>query len=349
DSYGDDTTYRAAINWQVNDWLRLRGTQGTSFRAPALYEQFLGDETGFANGQVDPCLNYTSVYEPGDTVYDNCAAVVPANFGENGSKGILTRTGGSDTLKAETSESYTYGFIIQPAELGLSVAVNWFDIRIENTVSSLSATGLLGACYSSVNFSSPFCSRIGARDQDGFISEIDSSFINVGVAESSGYDVDFAFEKAFNSWDLLIDGTITYIDEYNTEILGSVSNYEDHFAFPHWRGDMDIQANYKEWLVNWRIDYFGTTDEGPVYDPGTTNVDRVSSTKYQMYHTLAVSWEDDEHWEAVFTIRNIFDRDPPLVADGTGTVTANRFLNTLPGAGYPLYGRTFSLQARYKF
>mgnify|MGYP006197698501 CR=1 FL=1 len=36
-------TYKAGFNWQTTDWLRFRGTYGTSYRAPALFEQFLAD------------------------------------------------------------------------------------------------------------------------------------------------------------------------------------------------------------------------------------------------------------------------------------------------------------------
>ena len=49
DSYGDDTTYRVAFNYQVTPQFLVRSTYGTSFRAPDLYEQFLGDSEGFLN------------------------------------------------------------------------------------------------------------------------------------------------------------------------------------------------------------------------------------------------------------------------------------------------------------
>ena len=58
DSYGDDITYRLALDHQVVPFLRMRGTYGTSFRAPDLFEQFLANQTGFASGFNDPCINY---------------------------------------------------------------------------------------------------------------------------------------------------------------------------------------------------------------------------------------------------------------------------------------------------
>nr|WP_010132343.1 TonB-dependent receptor [Microbulbifer agarilyticus] len=341
DSYGDDTTYRAAFNWQVIPSVRLRATKGTSFRAPDLYEIFLGDQTSFAQGLSDPCLNYTSTYDPGDIIYQNCAAVVPEDFGENGSRSILTVTGGADDLKAETSDSYTYGIVWQPEELGLSVALSWYDIEVENTVQSLTAVGLLGTCYSSENFSSPFCSRIGARDEDGFVTSVDASFINVGKFNSSGYDIDMLYEHSFNSFDFSVDTTITYTDESSSEILGEEENYEGAWGFPHWVGDMDISVDYKEWEFNWRLDFIGSSQEAP-------NERLITQTDNELYHTLSARYSEGD-WSVLATMRNVLDDEPPIVSDGTGSVSAGRVFNTLPGSGYPMFGRTFMVQLGYDF
>src|SRR4029079_10158514 len=45
-------------NWAINNWLRFRGTYGTSFRAPALFEEFKSNETSFFSARtIDPCVN----------------------------------------------------------------------------------------------------------------------------------------------------------------------------------------------------------------------------------------------------------------------------------------------------
>lgn len=54
--FGDEVTYRAQTQYAPVDWLRFRGSVGTSFRAPNLGEQFGGQVTGFAPaGFADPC------------------------------------------------------------------------------------------------------------------------------------------------------------------------------------------------------------------------------------------------------------------------------------------------------
>ncbi|MFV8783432.1 TonB-dependent receptor plug domain-containing protein [Microbulbifer sp. SA54] len=340
-SYGDDTTYRAALNWQVVPSFRLRATKGTSFRAPDLYEMSLGDQSSFSAALSDPCINYASNYDPEDIVYQNCAAVVAEDYGQNGTRSIYTITGGADDLKAETSDSYTYGFVWQPEDIGLSLAVSWFDIQLENTVQSLSASALLANCYASEGFSSVFCSRIGERDDAGFITSIDASFINVGKYNSSGYDVDVVYEHSFNSFDLTVDTSVTYTDEANSEMLGEVENYEGAFSFPHWRGDMDVAVDYKDWTFNWRIDYIGSTAEEP-------NERLITSTDNELFHTLSARYRQGD-WNMTATVRNVLDDQPPIVSDGTGSVSGGRVFNTLPGSGYPLIGRTFMLRMGYDF
>lgn len=54
ENFGSAFTYRAQALWAPTSWARVRGTYGTSFRAPNLGEQFGGRVTGFGNPQ-DPC------------------------------------------------------------------------------------------------------------------------------------------------------------------------------------------------------------------------------------------------------------------------------------------------------
>lgn len=348
DSYGSDTTYRVAVDWRLTRSLRLRATQGTSFRAPDLYEQFLGDQTGFTEGFYDPCKTYLEFADPGDFLYDNCVAQnLPDDYFDS-TEGIKTITGGADTLSAETSESSTYGFVYQPEGLGVAVSVNWWDIKIENTVSSLSPLAILDLCYGSFNLSSPFCTRIGPRESNGSISYVDGSFINIGQQRVSGYDIDVLYEKSFALFQLAIDLNVTYSDENREDLLDDVFDYEGRLAEPFWNGETDVRLGWREWTFNWRMEWIGKTRENPVFDPGTRNVDRITSTGDEYFHTLSARYEGASV-RVLGAVRNVFDKDPPMVADGSGSLTSSRVFNTIPGAGYPLLGRTFVVQVSFDF
>ncbi len=82
-SFGADVTYKATLDWKLTNWFAMRATYGTAFRAPALYELFLANQTSFLDQLgLDPCINYLT--QPGlpAQVRANCGNPnVPANLG----------------------------------------------------------------------------------------------------------------------------------------------------------------------------------------------------------------------------------------------------------------------------
>ena len=116
--YGSDTTGSAKLGWRPIPSLLLRGTYGTSFRAPNLREVFLQDQTGFNNGLFDPCVvpeaargDFGGGYDPsGDDresqVIVNCqnAGVDPFSLGIEDNRfpvySVEVATGGSRNLTA---------------------------------------------------------------------------------------------------------------------------------------------------------------------------------------------------------------------------------------------------------
>ncbi len=352
ESFGSDYTYRMALDYQMTPQVRFRGTAGTSFRAPDLFEQFQGDQQGFVSAFIDPCISYGETYEPDDIVYRNCQSLgLPENHGEGGAPSILTVVGGNKDLLAENSDAWTAGIVLQPEPqdlLGLSIAFTWYEIEILNTVSDVSPSYVLGVCYGSEGLSHPFCSRVSERDENGFVSSVDASRLNVGRQFTRGLDTDFIIEKSFPRFELTIESTIAILKEQTTELFDSEWNSVKGWGFPKWTGILDVIVDYRDWRFFWRMDVIGDSTEDPVYDPGTTNVDRMYWTENHWEHTLSVRWNNAD-WTVLGTLRNIFDKQPPLVADGVPRNETSRFFNTLPGVGYDIFGRTFVLQVAREF
>ena len=340
DSYGGDDTYRIGLNWQVSDLLLLRGTTGTSFRAPDLFEQFLANETGFANARGnDVCIDYGLNYDPGTNIYDNCAAdgLAPDFPGTGGVPSIRTVTGGNPNLLAETSDSWTAGFILTPEWVGASVAINWFDIEIENTVQSPTPGFVLFDCYNSPNKSSGFCSRIAPRDNMGFLTDVDSSLLNVGLQRSKGLDIDILYEREFSTFDMTIDISATHTEKQGQVVFDVASDYKGKWGYPDWVAQADFRIDYRDWTFFWNVDWIGSQDEdGPA--------SRVCKTGTKTYNGASVRYRGQADWEVIGSVRNIFEKTPPLISDGCGSQTAARVFNTLPGVGYALFGRTYVLQ-----
>ncbi|MGH1471144.1 MAG: TonB-dependent receptor domain-containing protein [Cellvibrionaceae bacterium] len=349
DSYGSDDTYRVRINWQINETLRLRGTKGTSFRAPALYEQFLANQTGFVSPfGADPCIDYGTNNNPGDNLYDNCASLgLAPDFGTTGAlPSIRSVTGGNQDLEAETSDSWTAGFIFTPLDLGLSISLSWFDIEIENSVAGPSVGYVLFSCYNSENFSNAFCSRTSPRDASGALTDVDSSLVNVGIEATKGIDIDIAYEYSFPSFDFAIDAAFVKLDEQTVELFEESYDLEERWGFPEWRGDVDFRFDYKDWLITWNMSYIGESEEEPttVDIGGVETPNSTYKANSAIYHTLGARYRSPDDWEIIGTIRNIGNKQPPIVGSNVSSDSAGRVFNTLPGTGYDILGRSFVLQ-----
>ena len=84
----------------MTNWLRFRGTYGTSFRAPALFEEFKSDETSFPSARtIDPCVNWAFNLAQGNIdqrTANNCAAAgIPGNYGGGSVRPLCTRRAAS--------------------------------------------------------------------------------------------------------------------------------------------------------------------------------------------------------------------------------------------------------------
>nr|MEA2797401.1 iron complex outerrane recepter protein [Phenylobacterium sp.] len=89
-SYGSDTTYKAGFLYSPIKAVSFRGSQGTSYRAPALFEQFLGSTSGFLSNQNDPCNSFGNG-DPNSIRARNCASEgLPPTFNATSSVQVNT-------------------------------------------------------------------------------------------------------------------------------------------------------------------------------------------------------------------------------------------------------------------
>ncbi len=87
----------------------------------------------------------------------------------------------------------------------------------------------------------------------------------------------------------------------------------------------------------------------PAGTPGTFNGQTVNYNHISpmSYFDFSTRFNVNEHFDLTFTVRNIFDKDPPVVGNNAGTAAFNSG-NTFPSTYDPL-GRTFAAGARIKF
>ena len=357
-SYGSDSTYKVGLNWQINDWLRLRGTKGTSFRAPALYELYLANQTSYiGQTSIDPCINW------GDStnarIQANCAAAgLASDWAGYGSSALVVAGGGAGVLKAETSDASTIGVIFTPQFADLNIAVDYFDILVNNEIDQFGAGNILYQCYNATTTgSSPFCSLFERDSTTGQITTVYNSYVNVAEQRNRGIDLSVTYRHEFDVGNLTLNAQFTWQLQDTTRVLGD--DEEDYngstynYRGPDFLGNTTLTWRTGDWTVNWATQYIGKGSNTEIYGAdvyastkyaSSSNYDyQVGSTYYnyvyykqytefQTYHSVSVRKVIDDTTVTV-GLQNVFDEDPPSVSAGEFRVGTSA-LNT-----YDLRGR----------
>ena len=357
-SYGSDTTWRLLFNYAVNPVLRMRSSVGTSFRAPALFHLNLAPVTGFVASRADPCDRFRDPSrdpDPSSNLYRNCEAlenqgIIPPDYAPSSS--IRVASGGNPDLEAETSDSWTLGFIVTPdlagrfpaLGLNLSLAFDYYDIDLKNSISRLGASDILSRCYNSLNFSAEECDLVGGRNQNGELTGVNSSYINVAIERSLGYDITVRADREFSFGDLSVDILATRLLAYQYGLGDEKpTNYAGRHSYADWRGEADVRFQWRDFTFIWTADYVGSTDEEPVYAlPGDESVTNIAEADDKFFHNLSIRYRDpNRRFQLIVGVRNIFDVSPPVVGWGgfspsTGTAVG---YNIPLGSGYSLFDR----------
>ena len=324
DSYGDDTTYKVGLNWQIVDSVRFRASQGTSFRSPALFELYLADQTSFAaQRSVDPCINWQQGLDGGTTsqrVANNCAADgIAPDFGGGTVSATIITGGGLGLLEAETSESRTAGIIWTPAFADFSMSVDYFDIEVKDEVDQLGAGQIVNGCYNSDFFpTDPLCSLWERRDFDGGIDNIRDSFINIATQRNRGWDVSAMYRTDVRGGSLTLETQHTYqVQDKKALFEDTVEDNNGELGHPKWVGRLNAIYDIEKWSFFWGASIIGSADNYESFG-GTTSTYRGETVRVVLdaddviYHAFSVTREfPDYGLQAILGVANAFDKSPP--------------------------------------
>jgi iron complex outermembrane receptor protein len=298
--YTDDEYYGGAwtgsykLGWRPIDSLLIRGTFGTSFRAPNLRELFLAAQTGFNNTFFDPCyvplsaIDDNDEYDPAldqrdSTLLANCLAngVDPtlANLGGQVTYPVEISVGGALDLFPEKSESWTAGLVWDlPFEaFDLTIGGSYYEIDIRNSIIEPNENFIVGDCYGSATGASAFCSRI-TRDlsdpTDPRITLIDSGFINRDNETARGVDLNLLFTDTWTiferpidvAWDMRANRQLERSTLFvNAEDVSDFNEFKGSFGFPPWKGRSLLQFNYDDYRLTWETNYIGSVQQRPEF------------------------------------------------------------------------------------
>ena len=282
-SYGSNETYKLGVNWAIAPWLKIRASDGTSFRAPALYELYLANQTSFlGQTSVDPCIRYEE--SSNEFIRTNCAAAgVPQGYTAAGtSSATIVTGGGTGVLEAETSKARTFGIVFTPKQIDLSIAVDYFDIEVNDEVRQFGAANITSQCYSRQDYpNNPYCGLITrATGATPAILTINNSYVNVASQKNRGIDLNVRYVNEFDFGRLQVEGEFTWQLEDKTQLLGS-STIEDYngttygYDGPDFTGNVNVRFTKNDWTAFWGMNIVGKGS-----DTGYLGRDQFLSTRY---------------------------------------------------------------------
>jgi outer membrane receptor protein involved in Fe transport len=350
DSYGSDNTYKYGFMYSPIDWFSVRVTKGTSFRAPALFEQYQGPTSGFLSQAGDPCNSYGVNTNP--VRQANCASELPGRPEFIATSGIrvFSEGGAKAGLEAETSDNTTYGFIIQPplGDAGeLAVAIDYFDIEINNGVDQAGGTNILQRCYDDPEFRSGggFC-RLVTRDPVTAQLTVSNAHTNIATQIAEGIDYTIRYEREIGRGLFRVNTQATQYDTQASKLFADdeLDQLNGNINSPEWAATLDFTYTVGNWRFRYGVDWLDSMSSYAFLeeDPATSIRDYDVDDYQEHYMSIRYTTET---WQITAGVRNLFDEEPPTISQGF----YNRIGNAPLYSGYDYFGREAFFQLVKEF
>lgn len=365
DSYGGDTTYKISGEWEPVRGFGIRASYGTSYRAPALFEQFLGATSGFLSGSADPCDAENQANNP--IVAANCASegLAPDFQATNGI--IVFNAGGAESgLEAETSTNFSTGIVIRPdlpSALGeFSLALDYFDIQIDNGVQRIGAGNIMDRCYEDANFRAGggLC-RLVTRDPDTTQLTVNNNYVNLSTDKVRGFELNMRYANDIGPGRLILNGLVTKFQEQSSRLFADdvLDDRNGIIGRPEWVASGDISYATDRFTIRYGIEWI-EGDKNETYRHFAEDVNGVVDPEIEQFlrdtyfletddyflHNLSLQFRVNDKFQLTAGVRNLFDTEPPKISAFSNVQT---IANAPLYSGYDYAGRSFFLTGTTRF
>jgi outer membrane receptor protein involved in Fe transport len=334
---GSSTNSKLGVSWTPIPGLNVRGTYGTSFRAPQLHElrapvvanTFLVEDPASSSGETDV---------------------------------ILVNAGGNPALQPEESTSYTAGIDITPASLaGFSLGVTYFHIDFDNRIAAPPISGFNPLIDSTV---APFVDRSPTPEQiaayfalpdffdnaglgpDGVEAIYDGRNTNIASTQQSGVDLftNYRWDTALGRFGTSLSLSRLLHNDYQTVATEPYIRLLNTFAQPSkWKGRAGLEWVQGNLSSSVSVNYINSYDNN--LGESVQSID--SWTTVDLYFSYATGERDTvllDNMTIALAVNNATDKAPPLVTIPEEILVPGS--NTLPfdAANASALGRFISLQ-----
>jgi iron complex outermembrane recepter protein len=351
DNYDDITavndaiTYNAGLEYRPSNTFLLRGSYATSFRAPDMHQIFAG-ASGFFQTVTDEYLCRRD-----QPTVSLAACTIQSGGSVTGSRS------GNPGLKEETSDSYTFGFVLQPAP-ELSLTIDYYNIALKGAVLDDSTSRLLeveadcrlGSTKSGtqVDGNSAKCQAALARitrlpnngsTQSEFLDTISTGPINTATINTSGIDAALHWAiptDGFGKFDL--EAGYSHVLKYDQQDFASdpVQNLRDDLQNFDWRSRASgsLTWSYGEFSTTAYVSHFGSV-------PNWAETGRISTFTTYNLSALYTGLLDGKA-QVLVSVDNVFNKNPPRDPTFNSYPYYSEF-------NYSPVGREWFVQLGYKF
>jgi iron complex outermembrane receptor protein len=384
---GTSYTYKLLANWEVTDWLRLRGGYNRAERAPNIGELFLaaqqtfavsagGDVCSLQNGQAwsanaakNPtnaagvqALCRTLMERSGDVNADDIyySGVQPV-----GSAFVFPTLTGNANLKPETADTWTLGAVISspfesPWLNRLRLAVDFYSIKVKDAIGAQTVDVAQRQCFDvafnpTLDANSAYCAGV-ARNTTGALGNVATTYFNNGRFQTSGLDFQVDWAKDIGPGRFSINSVLNYVLSMKSAELAVLPLVEYAGTTGPVQNGLDGGA------FRWKLFTTFGYSVGPVnvslqwrHLPGvlTETSAVVPSTTirgtgaYDVFN-LSTSVKVTKDVSIRAGIDNLLDKAPPLFGVNSAPVAGNVAGGSYNASYYDVIGRRFFLGANFK-
>lgn len=323
---GDTTNYKATMRWTPNKTWLVRGSVGSSFRAPSLLDLYTPETIGTSEQFNDPATGQTGLQ-------------------------VNAINGGKSDLKPEKAQQETIGFVFQPTP-AFSAGIDLFNIRIKDYIQNPSAQLLV----SRFRAGDPAYANLVTLDANGDVDTINQKLANTGGATVRGLDVDLQYKenvadgkfttRLLGTYMLKFDETTpsgsishkvgTIIDSTGAPVSGA----ESGGVVLRWKHVLSATYSTGPWI------FTAAQNFASGYEAGLNQIDGVRNfiPSFSTYDAN-ITYTGVKNLTLAVGARNLFDKNPP----GIFTPASNQFQAGYDITQYDPRGRFVYVAAGYKF
>ena len=331
---GTTFTYQGGLIYAPVPDFRIRGTYAQAVRAPNIGELF-GPSNQTFQFIDDPCA-FDNRDNGSATREANCIQLLGglglsdeqiATFTGDAGTSLPGLASGNPGLNEETAKTFTVGAIFQPTFIeGLIISADYYDVEIEDAISTPSVNTLLELCVDAESLNNEFCDNIDRTpagegfdaNDDGVVRDFLLQPQNVAAFSTRGIDFSLRYRQPTDSLGVF---NVSIVGNHLLELTTQGTPDSDFIesagvrGAPEWQVNFDLNWTLDNLNINYGINYFDETlrfsrarieADPDIVAPEFLKIDS------KFVHDTQVRWTTDDDMSFYVGVNNLFDQKPDV-------------------------------------